>query len=59
MASVRRNSRRLSKGQRVIRLVDCSTGEPFEGERIGPETEGMEGVLLIIDKRAFLEVQMD
>lgn len=40
MASVRRNSRRLSKGQRVIRLVDCSTGEPFEGERIGPETEG-------------------
>lgn len=41
MASVRRNSPgQLSKGQRVIRLVDCSTGEPFEGERIGLEIEG-------------------
>lgn len=44
MASVRRNSPgQLSKGQRVIRLVDCSTGEPFEGERIGLEIEGGEG----------------
>lgn len=47
-------SRNLSKGQRVIRLVDCSTGEPFEGERIGPETDGGRvSELLIIDQRAF------
>lgn len=56
MASVRRNSPgQLSKGQRVIRLVDCSTGEPFEGERIGLEIEGRVSKLLIIDETAFLE----
>lgn len=62
MASVRRNSPgQLSKGQRVIRLVDCSTGEPFEGERIGLEIERGGGVskLLIIDETAFLERWID